>query len=109
MLRVWCERDGKILLHRAGTDARRLAGQHELPTAAQAGLDPARVARGPLLAKKRRSITRFQITESIHAAAAPRGQLRAELVWVALTDLGALTLSGPHRRWVGGLLARPRA
>ena len=40
--RVWCERDGALLLHRAAADARRLASLHELPTAEQAGLDPRR-------------------------------------------------------------------
>jgi A/G-specific adenine glycosylase len=63
------------------------------------------VARGELLAKNRRGITRFQITESIYAAPAPRGKLPAELVWAPLTELETLTLSGPHRRWVAELLA----
>ena len=103
--RVWCERDGALLLHRAPTASRRLAGQHELPTADQAGLNAAALARTTLLATKRRSITRFQITESIHTAVAPRGRLRPDLVWVKLTDLAALTLSGPHRRWVTEILA----
>ena len=104
--RVWCERDGALLLHRADAGARRFANIHELPTAEQAGLVAAKVARGELLAKKRRGITRFQITESIHVAAAPRGKLPAELVWAPLAELDALTLSGPHRRWVNEILAQ---
>jgi A/G-specific adenine glycosylase len=103
--RVWCERGGALLLHRAAAGARRFANIHELPTAEQAGLADENVTRGELLAKKRRGITRFQITESIHAAAAPRGKLREGLAWVPLEELGALTLSGPHRRWVGEILA----
>ena len=102
--RVWCERSGALLLHRAAAGARRFANIHELPTAEQAGVDPAKVRRGTLLAKKRRSITRFQITESIHTTAAPRGKLRDELVWVPLAELGSLTLSGPHRRWITEIL-----
>ena len=103
--RVWCERAGALLLHRAAADARRFANMHELPTAAHAGLDDARVGRGRLLAKNRRGITRFQITESIHAATVPRKKLAAELVWVPFARLDAITLSGPHRRWVTEILA----
>jgi A/G-specific adenine glycosylase len=105
VVRVWCERRGALLLHRSATDARRFADIHELPLAAQAGLTDAQAAGGELLAKKKRGITRFVITESIHAAAAPRGNLAADLVWVPLADIDTVTLSGPHRRWVGEILA----
>jgi A/G-specific adenine glycosylase len=101
--RVWCERAGALLLHRAEAGARRLAGQHELPTAEQAGLTSAAAGRGPLLARRRRAITRFQIVESIHAARPPRGR-PAGLVWVPLTQLDAVVLSGPHRRWIAEVL-----
>ena len=101
--RVWCERGGSLLLHRAQAGARRLAGQHELPTAAQAGLTDAAAGRGRLLARKKRAITRFQIVESIYAAPPPR-RLPAGLVWAPLAELDALVLSGPHRRWVGEIL-----
>lgn len=104
--RVWCERDASLLLHRSAAGARRLANIHELPTAEQAGLDSNQVARGPVLAKKRRGITRFQITESIFAVTLPRGNIPDELVWVPVADLDTLTLSGPHRRWVAEILGR---
>jgi A/G-specific adenine glycosylase len=106
--RVWCERAGALLLHRSAAGARRFANIHELPTAEQAGLDPVKIAQGDLLAKKRRGITRFQITESIYRAAPPRGRLSNELVWTPLGELDALTLSGPHRRWVAEILARAK-
>ncbi len=102
--RVWCERDASLLLHRSAAGARRFANIHELPTAEQAGLDSQKVARGKLLAKKRRGITRFQITESIFAATLPRGNPPEELVWAPVADLDTLTLSGPHRRWVAEIL-----
>lgn len=102
--RVWCERDASLLLHRSAAGARRFANIHELPTAEQAGLDSHKVARGPLLAKKRRGITRFQITESIFVATLPHGNPPDELVWAPVADLDALTLSGPHRRWVAEIL-----
>ncbi len=103
--RVWTVRRGALLLHRASAKARRLAGQHELPTAAHLGLTETFAGRGRLLARKKRAITRFQITELIYAAAAPRGKIAAELVWVPLADLASITLSGPHRRWVTEILA----
>jgi A/G-specific adenine glycosylase len=105
--RVWCQRPGALLLHRAHAGARRLAGQHELPTAEQVGLTAAAAARGRLIARRKRAITRFQIVESIHAARAPR-RLLAGLVWVPLAELDSLVLSGPHRRWIGEIL-RPAA
>jgi A/G-specific adenine glycosylase len=108
VVRVWCERAGALLLHRAPPGARRFANLHELPTAVQAGLTDGEAARGERLATKRRGITRYQITESIHAAAPPpaRKPLPVELVWVPITDLETITLSGPHRRWVNEILAK---
>ena len=103
--RVWCERGGSLLLHRAAAGARRLAELHELPTTEHIGLGQNKVAREKLLATRRRGITRFQITESIYAARTPRGKLAAELVWVPLAELDTITFSGPHRRWVGEILA----
>lgn len=103
--RLWCERNGALLLHRLPSSARRLASQHELPEAAHLGVLPAKLQRRKPLAQKRRAITRFQITESIHAWPAPRGPLAAELVWVPLAALDEIVLSGPHRRWVRELLA----
>ena len=107
--RVWCVRSGSLLLHCSSASARRFANMHELPLAEQAGIDEDRAARGELLARKRRGITRFQITESIHVASPPdlRRQLHSELVWVPVTELDRITLSGPHRRWVTEILARP--
>jgi A/G-specific adenine glycosylase len=107
VVRVWCERRGQLLLHRAEAGARRLAGLYELPTAEQAGCaaPPGPKTGATLLAKKKRSITRFQITESIYLAPAPQGPLGAGLGWMPLSKLDAITFSGPHRKWVGEILA----
>ena len=102
--RVWCRREGRLLLHRAADSAPRLAQLYELPTPGHIGLTEAAAARGALLLRKTRGITRFQITESIHAAPAPRSKLAAGLSWVAVADLDSIALSGPHRRWVAELL-----
>jgi A/G-specific adenine glycosylase len=113
IVRAWCVHDGKLLLHRAATSARRLAELHELPGAADLGVAADALARGELLAKKKRGITRYQITETIHAFAPKAAQRRAfeknpTLQWVPLAELGAITLSGPHRRWVTELLTTMR-
>ncbi|MDB6095233.1 MAG: HhH-GPD family protein [Verrucomicrobia bacterium] len=106
--RAWIEREGLLLLHLTPAGARRFANMHELPTAAQAGWSDDDVARGKLIAKKKRGITRYQITESIHAADAPRGKLPADLAWVPLTEITTITLSGPHRRWISEELSKRR-
>ena len=113
--RAWCLHKGKLLLHRTAGDSRRLANMHELPAAEHLGVDETVFAgaHAKLLAKKKRGITRFAITESIYALAAPalpRGAAeRAGLVWVSTDEIAALTLSGPHRRWVTELLAKTSA
>ncbi|AOS43006.1 putative A/G-specific adenine glycosylase YfhQ [Lacunisphaera limnophila] len=106
--RLWCVHQGRLLLQRGAAKARRLAGLHELPAADIVGRAPA--ARD-LLVTKRRAITRFQITESIYAAKLTPALKAAiarddSLEWVPLQDLGQVTLSGPHRRWITALLAR---
>jgi A/G-specific adenine glycosylase len=103
VVRVWCERERALLLHRAPATARRFANIHELPTAEAIGF--AAVAGARPLAEKRRAITRFQITETIHVAPSPRRKLGVGLVWVPLNELDAVTLSGPHRRWIEEILA----
>lgn len=104
--RVWCQRKGALLLHRTASDARRLANQHELPTAQHLGLTEVAAAKGTLLATKKRGITRFRITESIYAAAAPGKLADPGLVWVPLNELATVMLSGPHRRWITEIVER---
>ena len=105
--RAFCVDRGRLLLRRGASGARRLAGLHELPTLPELGIAPGKAA---LLATKRRAITRHQFVERIHrvdADATLRAGVRKDpsLVWVPLGDLPALTLSGPHRRWVDELVA----
>lgn len=107
VVRVWCRRGKALLLHRAPATAQRLAGQHELPTAEQFGLPATVVTRGPWLGQKTRSITRYRISETIHACPPPDDALPADLIWVPLAKLESITLSGPHRRWVREILSAP--
>jgi len=110
VLRVWCEHEGQLLLHRAHASARRLANQHELPRASDLGLSEDDFKKTTPLAIRRRSITRYAITETIfsaHLSAKQRASVtkNPELVWTPLASLASLTLSGPHRRWVSEILA----
>ncbi len=109
VVRVWCEKGGSLLLHRAPATSRRLANLHELPTAEHLGLTPAAALTGEQLGKYRRGITRFQIVESIHLASAPKKLPSVDLHWVPVADLDTITLSGPHRRWVQEILAKRRS
>jgi A/G-specific adenine glycosylase len=105
VIRGWCVHRGRLLLHRTPATSRRLADQHELPTAEQLGLDPASLQAATPLAQKKRGITRYQITELIYALPPPKS-LGADLIWLPVSELETITLSGPHRRWVRELLAR---
>lgn len=107
VVRGWCVQRGRLLLHRTPQQARRLANLHELPSAEQLGLDAAKLAAETLLTTKKRGITRYQITEQIHAVPPPKS-LATDLVWVPVDDLESVTLSGPHRRWVRELLSAQR-
>lgn len=112
VVRAWCRRagDGALLLYRTDAAARRLAGQHELPSAEHVGLAAAELAEaGRLLATKKRGITRFAFTEPIYAlpeARVGRGGLPEGLVWVPVEELETVLMSGPHRRWTRELLAK---
>lgn len=103
--RAWCVRKGRLLLHRVAAGARRLASLHELPTVEALGFTPDALTPTTPLAKKKRGITRFAITELIYTLEAPARLAHEELVWVALDELESVTLSGPHRRWVTELAA----
>jgi len=113
--RAWCVQNGQLLLHRTPAKSRRLANLYELPELkgddalpsdeATTSLRRINGSATPLLTKKR-GITRYQITEHIYATAAPRGPLPEDHEWVPIAELENVTLSGPHRRWVGELLAK---
>ena len=108
VIRTFCLDRGRLLLRRGHAKAKRLAGLHELPEVADLGLQP---ASKDLLLTKRRAITRFQITESIHSTKLTPALRKFvnksdSLEWVPLKQLDHITLSGPHRRWIAELLHR---
>ncbi len=105
VIRTFCLYRGALLLRRSHAQAKRLVGLHELPEASDLGVKPTAKS---LLAVKRRAITCFQITESIHAVKPTATLLKRiakneAIEWVPLTKLDNVTLSGPHRRWIGEL------
>ena len=110
VIRLWCLRGKRLLLHKPAAGARRLAEIYELPQPAHLGLSHAPPETlGPVLARKTRQITRFRITETIHAYPAANVTLpkyNNGLEWVPCERIDAITLSGPHRRWVRELLER---
>ncbi len=109
--RLWCRRDNSLLLHRASGTARRLADLYELPDAQLLGLEAGDTeSLGPILLRRKRSITRYRITETIHRYSPPRGRkvplsAGSGLEWIPLDRLNGITLSGPHRKWVDELIA----
>lgn len=106
VVRIWVERDEKILLCRGANEARRLANLCELPTAESVGWDPARAhAQGCLRFRGKRSITRYAITEWIYSVPAEEVQPNdLSLFWAHRDEIGSLPFSGPHRRWISRLL-----
>ena len=96
--RAWIVEDAKLLLHRIPESAGQLAGQYELPelSAVKARTLP------QLIASKSRSITHRRIKEYIYETIV--ADIDDSLEWVALDELEAITLSGPHRRWISELL-----
>ena len=108
VIRTFCLDRGRLLLRIGAGGAKRLAGLHELPEASDVG---ASTTEKTLLATKRRTITRFQITDAIHAVkidAALRARIAANdaLEWISVNELDRVTLSGPHKRWIAELLHR---
>lgn len=119
--RVWALHSAHLLLQRHAGDAQRLAEVWELPewAALQAALASAGGAGGgwalgPLVLQRQRGISNQRLTERIHALEldTPGGHLPAlppgTWQWCPVDGLDALTLSGPHRRWINTLLAKTR-
>ncbi len=102
LARLWLVRENRILLHFYPTGAKRLAGIAELPQ-----IKPPKTHQ-PILTRSR-GISCEQVRESIHRlphdhAEAQRCIADPEMRWIPLEELGSVTLSAPHRRWIEALL-----
>lgn len=89
-----------ILLERIPEDARRLAGQFQLPTLkAPPAADP--------FAIKKRGISNQRITEVIFRFNPGNLPEMAPLwSWVAADQIESIVINGPHRKWINSWLAR---
>mgnify|MGYP001816893010 CR=1 FL=1 len=110
VVRIWIVQRGRILLHRRPDSSSRLASLHELPTANQAGFNPKAFVNGRSITRKR-SITRYRITEVINFPKSLNKSQKARArknncKWIPLKRLDKVTLSGPHRKWVGEILEK---
>lgn len=105
--RLFLVAGNKLLLERTASHSRRLADMAELPRAKKFPAE----THGRLLATRRRGISHQQITEPIHSAAdsslvrAVVAKRPESFFWQPLDELDAVTISGPHRRWIGELLS----
>ncbi|MEM9157611.1 MAG: A/G-specific adenine glycosylase [Verrucomicrobiota bacterium] len=102
--RAWIQNGDKFLLRKIPETASRMKGLHEIPSLEQCGLKLPKSAK-PALTRKR-SITKYRITERIHALSPSKlpPELSEDLLWATQSDLDNLPLSGPHRRWLEELL-----
>jgi len=104
VVRLWCIKDNKILLHKIRASAKRLSGIHELPSLEESKLSKDSLVKSHFIKSKVRTITRFQITEAIYRHTWTTKTLPADFVWVPLDKISTITLSGPHKRWIVELL-----
>lgn len=103
--RAWVVNEGKLLLHKKTGTAKRLADLFELPDCEDL-LNGTNEKQGKLLLKKKRGISNQRIEESILEIPATeslieRTEKDPSYHWVSWKKLEAITLSGPHRRWIG--------
>tara|TARA_B100000902_G_scaffold286834_2_gene272944 strand:+ start:1121 stop:2182 length:1062 start_codon:yes stop_codon:yes gene_type:complete len=103
--RYWIESKNGLLLYSAANGSARLAGIYELPENLPVELkDLARDAKH--LATKKRTIGQVDYEEEIfQAKMIPGSKQKVALPegyrWVGQSDLNTVTLSGPHRKWIG--------
>jgi A/G-specific adenine glycosylase len=93
--------DGCVLVRRYGAKAKRLGGMCELPTAESLQWE---VQASPKHQAKR-TIGTVTYTEKLYQVSLTKVlqkkvQQDAELLWIALTELEQVSLSGPHRQWL---------
>lgn len=109
--RLWIIHEGKLLLNKIPSDARRLANMYELPQTDKLFEE---FLAGKAWVIKKRAISNQRIQENIYKASKSPTLALLEsiknsknLQWIALDDLNSLTLSGPHRRWINELYQFP--
>ncbi|MBC2605320.1 A/G-specific adenine glycosylase [Pelagicoccus albus] len=103
--RAWIQKEGSILLHKIPANAKRMRGLHELPELAPLSIP---VPSSTPIATRKRGITRYRITERIFdiSPASLPNKIPEDYIWAKPDLIESLAFSGPHRKWIGELLAR---
>ncbi|MAM89955.1 MAG: Fe-S cluster assembly protein HesB [Opitutaceae bacterium] len=102
--RAWVVGDQGILVHRIPNSANRMKGLHEIPTCQQLNIN---VGGGVPLLERKRSITKYRITERFHKfepSIIDLPKLGPNFLWVQPQEIEDLPFSGPHRKWIAELL-----
>ncbi len=107
--RIWLQTAAGLLMERIPDTAKRLAGHYELPLA-ESCQDFVSINKRPLVIKKR-GIANESISEAIHACTLKSGvepssclSAETDLQWIPIAQLESIQISGPHRRWIRGIL-----
>lgn len=98
---------GRVLLHRAPAEARRLAGMAELPTLALLGVAARGAGVGPPASHRVRHLRGILHALPVTAADVRRWTRAAKLEWVPVAQLAAVAVTGPHLRWLNEWLNPP--
>ena len=102
--RAWVVGDQGILVHRIPNSANRMKGLHEIPTCQQLNIN---VGGSVPLLERKRSITKYRITERFHKfkpSIIDLPKLGPDFLWVQPQEIEDLPFSGPHRKWIAELL-----
>ena len=98
--RYWVEAEGQLLLHASSKN--RLQGIFELPQELPVHSDISK-SKTKILAIRKRTIGNVLYTEQIlkiGIASYFKNSLPQGYAWVKWSEIEAVTLSGPHRRWI---------
>ncbi len=106
--RIWMVNDKSLLLRRIPSNGPRLANIFELPPAENLSLNGCEKT---LIKQAKRSIGNQRITERIYSINSGKNLPRkiaqnSDFRWISFDALDAITLSGPHRRWIGEILKK---
>ncbi len=108
--RIWVVHEGKLLLNKIASNAKRLANMYELPERNGDLRELISEKEKPWVIKKR-GISNQRIQENIYKPSTSptleilktiEGQTNIE--WIAISKLNSITLSGPHKRWINELI-----
>lgn len=102
--RIWMVVDGKLLLQKKASSAKRLANMYELP---EIGEELKTLREEKAFIIKKRGISNQRIEESIYKGKKGIGfKDLSGVEWIDIDKINEVTLSGPHRKWVNEILEK---